>query len=203
MRKALVMFALLLSVGILMAELGTNNPTDPQLVAQRAQEGGTAGSGIFDIAVPPPGTPMRPVQRVPREKFGIVGPFPLTLQDLDGLTYPDATPSERQAMLEGMQAKRRDRGRVRMAEHSEDAALLAQAVVADHVHVLISFRPDRPLMPFIRDAKSESARVVKTAGGQLTWARGYYAGTLSHGHISRARIYIARQHVRHADRVPV
>ena len=103
MRKALVMFALLLSVGILMAELGTNNPTDPQLVAQRAQEGGTAGSGIFDIAVPPPGTPMRPVQRVPREKFGIVGPFPLTLQDLDGLTYPDATPSERQAMLEGMQ----------------------------------------------------------------------------------------------------
>ena len=46
---------------------------------------------------------MRPVQRVPREKFGIVGPFPLTLQDLDGLTYPDATPSERQAMLEGMQ----------------------------------------------------------------------------------------------------
>ena len=81
--------------------------------------------------------------------------------------------------------------------------VLAQAVVADHVHVLISFRPDRPLMPFIRDAKSESARVVKTAGGQLTWARGYYAGTLSHGHIPRARIYIARQHVRHADRVPV
>ena len=103
MRKALVMFALLLSVGILMAELGTNNPTDPQLVAQRVVEGGTAGSGIFDIAVPPPGTSMRPVQRVPRDKFGIVGPFPLTLQDLDGLTYPDATPSERQAMLEGMQ----------------------------------------------------------------------------------------------------
>ena len=103
MRKVLVMFAVLTTVGILMAELGTNNPTDPQLVAQRAQEGGTAGSGIFDIAVPPPGTSMRPVQRVPRDKFGIVGPFPLTLQDLDGLTYPDATPSERQAMLEGMQ----------------------------------------------------------------------------------------------------
>ena len=81
--------------------------------------------------------------------------------------------------------------------------VLAQAVVADHVHVLVSFRPDRPLMPFIRDAKSESARVVRTAGGRLTWARGYYAGTLSHGHISRARIYIARQHVRHADRLPV
>ena len=81
--------------------------------------------------------------------------------------------------------------------------VLAQAVVADHVHVLVSFRPDRPLMPFIRDAKSESARVVTTAGGRLAWARGYYAGSLSHGHIPAARIYIARQHVRHADRLPV
>ena len=102
MRKALVMFAVLITVGVLMAELGTNNPTDSQLVAQRAQEGGTAGSGIFDIAVPPPGTELRPVQRVPRDKFGIVGPFPLTPQDLDALVYPDATPSERQAMLKGM-----------------------------------------------------------------------------------------------------
>ena len=80
--------------------------------------------------------------------------------------------------------------------------VLAQAVVADHVHVLVSFRADRPLMPFIRDAKSESARLVKAAGGRLAWARGYYAGSLSHGHIAGARAYIAGQHVRHADRVP-
>jgi hypothetical protein len=39
---------------------------------------------------------------VPRNKFGIVGAFPLTLEDLDGLVYPDATDQERQAMLEGM-----------------------------------------------------------------------------------------------------
>jgi len=80
--------------------------------------------------------------------------------------------------------------------------VLAQAVVADHVHVLVSFRPDRPLMPFIRDAKSESARAVKTLGGRLAWARGYYVGSLSHGHVPAARTYIAGQHVRHADRVP-
>jgi CxxC motif-containing protein (DUF1111 family) len=102
MPKALVMFAVLITVGVLMAELGSNSPTDSQLVTQRAQEGGTTGSGIFDIAVPPPGTVLRPVQRVPRDKFGIVGPFPLTLQDLDALVYPDANPAERQAMLEGM-----------------------------------------------------------------------------------------------------
>jgi Di-haem oxidoreductase, putative peroxidase len=102
MRKGLIMMAVLASVGALMAELGSNIPTDNQLVAQRALEGGAAGAGIFDIVVPPPGTVLEPVKRVPRSKFGIVGPFPLTLQDLDALVYPDATLQERQAFLEGM-----------------------------------------------------------------------------------------------------
>ncbi len=82
--------------------------------------------------------------------------------------------------------------------------VLAQAVMADHVHVLVSFRPDRRLMPFIRDAKSESARRVNTTtGGHLKWARGYYAGSLSHSHIPAVRNYIARQRQRHPDGVPV
>src|SRR2546423_13948460 len=45
--------------------------------------------------------------------------------------------------------------------------VLAQAVMADHVHVVVSFRPDRPLVPFIRDAKSESARKGNPGGGRL------------------------------------
>src|SRR5437588_3728289 len=102
MRRFLIMFTVLLSIGVLMAELGSNIPTDNQLLTTRMLEGGSADSGIFDIAVPPPGTPMRPVERVPRDKFGIVGPFPLTLQDLDALVYPDSTAEERQAVLEGM-----------------------------------------------------------------------------------------------------
>jgi hypothetical protein len=68
-------------------------------VAVRAQEGGAAGSGVFDIATPPPGTVLQPVKRVPRE-VGVVGSFPLKLQDLDALVFPDATTQERQAMLE-------------------------------------------------------------------------------------------------------
>ena len=80
--------------------------------------------------------------------------------------------------------------------------VLAQAVMADHVHVVVSFRPDRPLVPFIRDAKSESARKVNAAGGSLAWARGYYAGSVSRGHLAATRIYLARQHQRHPDRVP-
>jgi Di-haem oxidoreductase, putative peroxidase len=102
MRKVLIAMAICLSIGVLMAELGSNVPSDNTLLMQRAQEGGSAGAGVFDIAVPPAGTPMQPVQRVPRDKFGIVGPFPLTLQDLDALVYPSATTEERQAMLEGM-----------------------------------------------------------------------------------------------------
>src|SRR2546430_8277969 len=63
--------------------------------------------------------------------------------------------------------------------------VLAQAVMADHVHVLVSFRPDRALMPFIRDAKSETARRVNATKERehVTWARGYYAGSVSHGDI--------------------
>jgi len=103
MRKALVMFAVLTTVGFLMAAvLGTGNPTDAQVIAIRLGEVGTAGSGIFDIPVPPSDTQFRPVQRVPRDKFGEVGPFPLQFSDLNALVYPDTTVPERQQMLEGM-----------------------------------------------------------------------------------------------------
>ncbi|PYP13943.1 MAG: IS200/IS605 family transposase [Gemmatimonadetes bacterium] len=81
--------------------------------------------------------------------------------------------------------------------------VLAQAVMADHVHVLVSFRPDLSLMPFIRDAKSESARRVNGPHRRrLTWARGYFAGSVSHSHIPTVRAYLARQPLRHPDSVP-
>ena len=107
MRKALAMFAVLTTVGFLLAEvLGTGNPTDAQIIALRLTEvGGVTPvnpSGIFDIPVPPAGTQFRPVQRVPRDKYGEVGPFPLQFSDLDALVYPDTTVTERQQMLEGM-----------------------------------------------------------------------------------------------------
>lgn len=106
MRKILISLTVLivtLSVGVLVAELGSNNPTDQQVNALRVVEGGMGGAGVFDIAVPPAGTAFQPVKRVPRKKFGVVGPFPLQLSDLDALVYPDATDQERQQMLEGMQ----------------------------------------------------------------------------------------------------
>jgi hypothetical protein len=80
------------------AQLGSNNPTDDELLTRRALE---VASGMV-VAAPPAGTVLRPVQRVPRNRFGVVGDFPLTLQDLDALIYPSATPEQRQAVLEGM-----------------------------------------------------------------------------------------------------
>jgi hypothetical protein len=105
------------------AELGSNNPTDMQLLIQREQEegcntattpptcpSGTANvfnSGTFDVAVPPAGTTFQPVQRVQRARFGVVGPFKLdnglTEEDLDNLVYPGTTSAEKNALLEGFQ----------------------------------------------------------------------------------------------------
>lgn len=84
---------------VLMAQvLGSNIPTDQQLLQQRAQE---VASG-FVVAAPPAGKVLRPVERVPRNQFGVVGAFPLTLRDLDALVYPGLSDQERQALLEGM-----------------------------------------------------------------------------------------------------
>ena len=86
MRKLLRPLAVLTALNIFTlpayAELGSDVPSDAQLLTERGQEAGSAGSGIFDIAAPPAGTVLRPVERVPRDKSGVVGPFPLQLQDL-------------------------------------------------------------------------------------------------------------------------
>ena len=81
----------------------------------------------------------------------------------------------------------------------------AQAVLSEHVHVLVSYPAYVPLAAFIRDAKSESARRVNAArrdAQRVRWSRGYYAGSLSRSHVSAARSYIARQFQRHPDCIP-
>jgi len=99
------------------AELGAGNPTDATLLTQREVEAGcdtsttpptcpsnVFHSGTFDIASPPAGTTFIPVKRVPRDKFGVVGPFMLNnglaATDLDNLVYPDATSTEKDKLVE-------------------------------------------------------------------------------------------------------
>ena len=49
-----------------------------------------------------PAQQLRPVQRIPRDRFGIVGAFPLTANDLGAMIFPDANAEERQAVLAGL-----------------------------------------------------------------------------------------------------
>src|SRR5947207_6874047 len=92
---------------------------------------------------------------------------------------------------------------IRDAAERHRVNVLAQAVLADHVHVLVSYRPDQALAPFIRDAKSESSRRVNGgARPRFRWCRGYYAGSLSHTHLAAARVYLTSQYRRHPDRIP-
>jgi len=82
--------------------------------------------------------------------------------------------------------------------------MLGFAILADHVHALVSYRPDYPVTPFVRDAKSESSRRIseQKPGLLFRWARGYYAGSLSWSHIERARIYVGNQFRHHPDLIP-
>jgi CxxC motif-containing protein (DUF1111 family) len=54
------------------------------------------------VAGPPDPSRLRPVERVPRDKFGVVGEFPLGEDDLCGLVYPSANDQERAAVIEGL-----------------------------------------------------------------------------------------------------
>ena len=77
------------------------------------------------------------------------------------------------------------------------------AILSDHVHVVASFRPEGGVVSFIRHAKSESSRRINLERGAVfQWARGYFVESVSRTHVRAACAYVARQHVRHPDRVP-
>jgi len=83
------------------------------------------------------------------------------------------------------------------------ARVLRSAVLADHVHVLVSFRPDTRLSDFVRLAKSVAAlRASRRVPGAVRWARGFYAASVHRRDLARIASYIARQYERHPDRIP-
>ena len=110
MRTFLLILTISAPIGFLAvsasAELGSDNPTDAQLLAERLTEAGSSGSGIFDIQVPGTGQVYQPAGRVTRDKFGVVGPFTLSgglqLQDLDNLVFPGTSAADKAKLFEGM-----------------------------------------------------------------------------------------------------
>src|SRR6267378_5908118 len=78
-------------------------------------------------------------------------------------------------------------------------------VLADHVHLVVSFSPDTTLTSFIRESKSSSSLRInstRTPARKFQWCRGYYANTLSRSHVAAARNYVGSQFRRHPDLHP-
>ena len=81
--------------------------------------------------------------------------------------------------------------------------VLRGAVLADHVHLVVSFRPDTRLSDFVRLAKSVAAtRANRRVPGTVRWARGYYVTTISRRDLARRIDYVSRQFERHPDLIP-
>jgi len=81
--------------------------------------------------------------------------------------------------------------------------VLRRAILADHVHVVLSFRPDTRLSDFVRLAKSVGAlRANRRIPGAVRWARGFYAATLHKRDLTNVITYVTAQFERHPDRIP-
>lgn len=81
--------------------------------------------------------------------------------------------------------------------------VLKGAVRADHVHLLVSYRPDVRLSDFIRLAKSVGAyRANLRVPGTVRWARGYYVDSVGRADLGPVARYIARQYEKHPERLP-
>ena len=92
---------------------------------------------------------------------------------------------------------------LREAAQRCDVHVHAASVLTDHVHLLVSYRPDVALAGFIRHAKSESSRRINLEGRRLfRWQRGYWVESVSRSLVRAARVYIGNQFLRHPERVP-
>ena len=81
--------------------------------------------------------------------------------------------------------------------------ILRSAILADHVHVVLSLSPDSRGSDFLRVAKSGSAVMAnRRMPGQLKWARGAHVSTYHRKDLTRLIGYVAKQYARHPDRIP-
>jgi putative transposase len=81
--------------------------------------------------------------------------------------------------------------------------VLRGAVLADHVHLVVSFRPNTRLSDFVRLVKSVAAvRANRRVPGAVRWARGFYAATVHKRDLPAVIRYVAHQFARHPDRMP-
>jgi Transposase IS200 like len=81
--------------------------------------------------------------------------------------------------------------------------VLASGILADYMHVVVSFRPDTRLSDIVRLTKAVSAtRANRRVMGAIKWARGYHVTTVGTNELNAKVKYVANQFKRHPDRIP-
>jgi putative transposase len=83
---------------------------------------------------------------------------------------------------------------------NKDQRLLRINSVQDHVHILLSLRPDIALSGLVRDIKANSSRFINRMGwikGRFNWQEGFGAFSYSHSQLDRVIRYIDRQEEYH------
>lgn len=72
--------------------------------------------------------------------------------------------------------------------------------VADHVHILIGYRPHQSLSDLVQDIKGSSSKWInekKFTRSKFAWQEGYGAFSYSHSHLSKVINYIKNQEQHH------
>src|SRR5882724_9125822 len=95
------------------------------------------------------------------------------------------------------------RSAVASASQATGVRVFRDAVLANHGHLVVSFRPDIRLSDFVRLAKSVAAtRANRRIPGTVRWARGYFVTTIHRRDLPRTTRYVADQFQRHPDLIP-
>ncbi len=81
--------------------------------------------------------------------------------------------------------------------------VLRGAVLADHVHLLVSIRPWTRLSDFVGFSKTLSSWLAgQRAPGAVRWCRGFCVQSLSLKDVPKVDRYVSSQHLRHPDSIP-
>lgn len=75
--------------------------------------------------------------------------------------------------------------------------------VHDHVHILLSLKPDIALSDLVRDIKANASRFMNKKGwvmGRFNWQEGFGAFSYSHSQLDQVINYINRQEEHHRQR---
>ena len=85
--------------------------------------------------------------------------------------------------------------------HALGAAVLAFGGVADHVHVLLRYRPDLPVSNLVGGLKAALTLTIRRGAPNLpdfAWQTGYGAFSVSASDLERVTIYVLNQAHHHA-----